>query len=248
MRIITLIYSLLTLLSLATFAQEKTLEGIVFDKDTKTRLNRVNIYNPRLQEAVYNNTKAEFSISAKMGDILIAALAGYKTDTVAITNETSIVIFLKRFAIPLPQVTVKDTLLSAKAKHEKIKKEFYSMYRLGNNDDFLSFGPTGVGLSIDAIWSAVSGKGRNARKLEEIIQRDYQNLAIDQRFTAKIITQQTGLTGEKLLRFLINYRPTYYFVQTANQYEFINYIQLAYSRFKTNPYYDGFSLLKPITN
>lgn len=248
MRIITLIYGLLALFSLKAVAQEKIMEGIVFDKYTKTRLNRVNIYNPRLQQAVYNNTKAEFSINAKKGDIIIAALAGYKTDTFVVANQTSIIIFLKRLAIPLQQVTVKDTVLSAKAKYEKIKKDFYTMYRLGNDDDVLSFGPTGVGLSIDAIWSAFSREGRNARKLEEIMQRDYQNLVIDQRFTAKIVTQQTGLTGEKLLRFLITYRPTYYFVQTANQYEFIRYIQLANKKFKTNPYYDDFSLLKPIKN
>lgn len=246
MKTLNLICGLLTFLCLNAFAQEKTMEGIVFDKYSKTRLNRVNIYNPRLQQAVYNNTKAEFSINAKKGDILIAALAGYKTDTVVITSQTSIVIFLKRFAIPLQQVTVKDTVLSAKAKYEKTRKEFYNMYRLGNDDDVLSIGPTGVGLSIDAIWSAISREGRNARKLEEIMQRDYQNLVIDQRFTAKIVTQQTGLTGEKLLRFLLTYRPTYYFVQTANQYEFLKYIKLAHKKFKTNPYYVDFSLLKPI--
>ncbi len=227
-------------------AQEKTMEGIVFDKYTKVRLNRVNIYNPRIQQAVYNNTKAEFSINAKKGDILIAALAGYKTDTVLIANQTSIVIFLKRLAIPLQQVTVKDTVLSAKAKYEKTRKDFYTMYRLGNNSDVFLVGPTGAGLSIDAIWSSFSRQGINARKLQEIMERDYQNQVIDQHFNAQIVTQQTGLTGEKLLRFLITYRPSYYFALTASKYEFLNYIKIAHNRFKTNLYYDDFSLLKPI--
>lgn len=246
MKTTSLISVFIILFCAKLYAQEKTFEGIVFDKYTKTRLNRVNIYNPRLQQAVYNNTKAEFSITAKKGDVLIAALAGYKTDTFVVANQTSIIIFLKRLAIPLQQVTVKDTLLSAKAKYEKIKKDFYTTYRLGNNNDVFSLGPTGVGLSIDAIWSSFSREGRNARKLQEIMERDYQNQVIDQHFNPQIVTQQTGLTGEKLLRFLITYRPSYYFALTATKYEFLQYIKMAHKRFKTNPYYDDFLLLKPI--
>lgn len=246
MKIVNLICFLFTLLCVNVNAQEKPLEGIVFDKYTKARLNRVNIYNPRLQQAVYNNTKAEFSINAQKGDLLIATLAGYKTDTFVVANQTTVLIFLKRLAISLPQVTVIDTVLSAKSKYEKTKKDFYTMYRLGNNRDVLSVGPTGAGISIDAIWSAISREGRNARKLQEIMERDYQNQVIDQHFNAQIVTKNTGLTGEKLLRFLITYRPSYYFTLTASKYQFLNYIKTAHNRFETNPYYDDFSLLKPI--
>jgi len=222
------------------------MEGIVFDKNTKTRLNRVNIYNPRLQQAVYNNTKAEFTINVKKGDIIISSLEGYKTDTFVVANQTSMVIFMQRLAIPLAQVTVTDKLQSAKAKYEDTKKQFNKMYRLGNNNDIFSVGPNGAGLSIDAIWSTFSREGRNARRLMEIMERDYQNQVIDQRFNTRIVERETGLTGEKLLRFLIIYRPSYNFATKANEYEWLNYIKVAYNRFKNNPYYDDFSLLKPI--
>ncbi|TAF44902.1 MAG: hypothetical protein EAZ51_07860 [Sphingobacteriales bacterium] len=228
-------------------AQEKIMDGIVFDKYSKARLNRVNIYNPRLQQAVYNNTKAEFSIKAKNGDIIICTLAGYKTDTFLVANQTSIIVFLKRLAIPLAQVTVKDTVLSAQAKYENTKKQFHNLYRLGNNNDVFSIGPNGAGISIDALWSTFSREGRNARHLMEIMERDYQNQVIDQRFNAKIVQRETGLIGEKLLRFLISYRPSYFFAVRASEYEFLSYINLAFNKFKTNPYYyNDFSLLKPI--
>ena len=227
-------------------AQEKTLEGIVFDKDTKVRLNRVNIYNSRSQKAVYNNIKAEFNIVTKKGDLLISSLLGYKTDTVLVGNQNSIVIFLKRLAIPLAQVTVRDTVLSAQAKYEATKKEFNRMYRLGNDDDILTIGPAGVGLSIDAIWSTFSREGKNARRLMEVMQRDFQNQVIDQRFNERIVRRETGLAGDKLYRFLLNYRPSYFFAVKASEYELLSYIKTAYKRFKSNPYYDDFSLLKPI--
>ena len=227
-------------------AQEKTVEGIVFDKYTKARLNRVNIYNPRLQKAIYNNTKAEFSIVAQKGDVLISSLSGYKPDTVLVGNQTSIVIFLKRLAIPLPQVTVRDTVLSAQAKYEATKNEFKKIYRLGNTDDVLTIGPTGVGLGIDAIWNTFSKEGKNARKLMEVMERDFQNQVIDQRFNAKIVRRETGLIGDKLYRFLLTYRPSYFFAGKASEYELLSYIKTAYKRFKSNPYYDDFYLLKPI--
>lgn len=246
MKLVFLFFLCFTIFYGSANAQDKPLEGIVFDKFTKARLTRVNIYNPRLQQASYNNSRAEFTINAKKGDIIIAALAGYKTDTFKVANQTLVLFFLQRLAITLPQVTVKDSVLSAKAKYEKVKKDFYTMYRLGNNSDVFSIGPNGAGLSIDALWSAFSAQGRNARKLEAVIERDYQNQVIDQRFNAQIVSKQTGLTGEKLLRFLITYRPSYFFTQTANRYDFLNYIKMAHNRFKTNPYYDDFSLLKPI--
>lgn len=227
-------------------AQEKIMDGIVFDKYSKARLNRVNIYNPRLQQAVYNNTKAEFSIKAKKGDLIISSLEGYKTDTFVVANQTSIIVFLKRLAIPLAQVTVRDTVLSAKAKYENTKKQFYTMYRLGNNNDVFSIGPNGAGISIDALWSTFSSEGRNARHLMEIMERDYQNQVIDQRFNAKVVQRETGLAGEQLLRFLISYRPSYFFAVRASEYELLCYIKTAHNRFKTNPYYDDFLLLKPI--
>ncbi|MBU0697009.1 MAG: hypothetical protein KKE39_10900 [Bacteroidetes bacterium] len=238
----------LFIFSFKTFAQQQNIAGLVFDKDTKYRLNRVNILNTRTQEAVFNNTKGEFLIDVKIGDILISYLDGYKRDTLKITNQTALVIYLKRLAIPLPEVIFKDSVLSARDKYEQTKKEFNKAVRLGNNKDILNIGPSGVGLGIDAIWSAFSREGKNARKLMEMMERDYQNAVIDKIFNKELVTRVTGLRGDKLLLFMLNFRPSYAFAVKANEYELVNYIKLANMRFKINPNYEDITRLKPIEN
>ena len=77
------------------FAQEKPIGGIVFDKDTKFRVTRVSILNIRTQKSVFNNSKGEFYIDVKEGDLLISSVFGYKSDTTKIINQSSLAINLK---------------------------------------------------------------------------------------------------------------------------------------------------------
>nr|WP_294897298.1 hypothetical protein [uncultured Pedobacter sp.] len=236
----------LIFIGLKLFAQQEPLAGLVFDKDTKQRLNRVNITNLRTNQTVYNNTKGEFSINAQTGDILISRLNNYKTDTLKITNQTAIIIYLQRLAIPLPEVLFKDSVLQAKAKYEETKKAFNQAVRLGNDKDILNIGNGTVGLGIDAIWSAFSKEGRNARHLTDIMERDYQNNMVDQIFNKDLVTRVTGLKGDQLLVFMLNFRPSYNFVMQTNQYALVSFIKQAYQRYKMNPDLLDLSSYKPI--
>lgn len=245
MKILISLFGFLFLFNV-TFAQEKPIGGIVFDKDTKFRINRVSILNNRTQKAVFNNTKGEFYIDAKEGDVIITSVFGYKSDTTKITNQTSFAIYLKRLSIRLAEVTITDSVLSAKAKYEEIKKEFNKAYRVGNNKDILTVGEGGAGLGIDALWSTFSKEGKNARRLMEQMEKDYQNAIIDQVFTKSLVTRATSLKGDNLLLFMLNYRPSYAFATKANEYDLVNYIKIAFARFKMNNYYQDVSSLKPI--
>ncbi len=228
------------------FAQQEPLAGLVFDKDTKQRLNRVSITNLRTNETVYNNSKGEFSIAVKPGDFLISKLNNYKNDTLKISNQTALIIYLQRLAIPLPEVLFKDSVLQAKAKYEETKKAFNQAVRLGNNKDILNISNGNVGLGIDAIWSAFSKEGKNARRLMEIMERDYQNNMIDQIFNKDLVSRVTGLKGDQLLVFMLNFRPSYAFVMQANEYALGSFIKQAYMRFKMSPNFQDLSSFKPI--
>lgn len=237
---------ILLFIGLKLFAQQEPLAGLVFDKDTKQRLNRVSITNLRTNQTIYNNNKGEFSIPAKMGDILVSRLNNYKADTLKITNQNALIIYLQRLAIPLPEVLFRDSVLQAKAKYEETKKAFNQAVRLGNNKDVLNISNGNVGLGIDAIWSAFSKEGKNARRLMEIMERDYQNNMVDQIFNKDLVTRVTGLKGDKLLVFMLNFRPSYNFVMQANEYALVSFIKQAYMRFKMSPNFQDLSSFKPI--
>lgn len=232
----------------ASFAQEKEVEGIVFDKDTRYRLTRVNIKNLRTNISIYNTTKGEFKLSVKEGDKIVAAISGYRLDTITYNKQSAILFYLQRLAIPLQEVVVKDSVLSARKRYEEMRKQFNSLNRLGNNQDLLAIGSGSVGLSIDALWSAFSKEGKNARRLMDVMERDYKNNFIDEKFNKTLITKVTGLKGDKLEVFILNYRPSYYFVYGASEYDLVSYIKMAFIRFNNHPYIENLSDLSPITD
>lgn len=216
------------------FAQEKPVEGIVFDKETKDRLALIHVRNATTNQAVYNNLKGEFKINAVKGDELIFTKEGYVADTVKVQDKRTLAVYLKRSGIQLQQVDINDTLLSPEAQLAATKRAYTKIY--GPQADLLTISPGGgAGFGIDALYNAFSRSGRNAEKLKEIIERDYRQNVIDYRFTRPLVSNITGLTDTALTDFMEKYRPSYYFVTTANDYEFVRYVRNNFKRYKRNP-------------
>lgn len=236
------LYSIILLFQisvLTVFAQDKPVQGIVFDKQTNQRINRVYIYNLRTGEGIYNNTKAEFKATAREGDVLVSALQGYAVDTVVVGKQNTVLIYLQRNLIQLQEVVVRDSLNTPRDQLEKTKEEYNIAYKRGTVGNLISTGGNaggaGAGLSIDALYSLLSREGRNARQLQKIIERDYRDAMIDYRFTNTLITSVTGLGGDKLRDFKRQYKPGYYFILEANDYDLIQYIRNSYQAYLQNP-------------
>lgn len=221
------------------FSQDKPVQGIVFDKDTKQRLTRVYIFNTRSGEGFYNNTKGEFKTNAREGDLLVAALQGYGVDTISIRSENTILFYLKRNSIQLREVIVRDSLKSPTDQLKQTQEEYKDAYKRGTVKDVLTTGGSngggGAGLSITALYNLLSKEGRNARQLQKIIERDYRDAMIEYRFTSSLVNRVTGLNSERLTDFKQQYKPGYYFILQANDYELIEYIKQSYQRYLQNP-------------
>lgn len=219
--------------------QDKPMQGIVFDSDTKQRLTRVYIYNTRTGTGFYNTTKGEFKTNASEGDILVAALQGYGVDTLSVKAENTILFYLKRNSILLQEVIVRDTLRSPDDQLKQTQKEYKDAYTKGTVKDVFTTGGSngggGAGLSINALYSLLSKEGRNARLLQKIIERDYRDAIIEYRYTRTLISSVTELSTEKLTDFKQQYKPGYYFILEANDYELIEYIKHSYQRYLQNP-------------
>ena len=77
-------------------------------------------------------------------------------------------------------------------------------------------------------------------------KQGYKNNLIDQVFSKEVVSRVTGLKGDKLLIFMINYRPSYNFVVQANEYVLLSYIKHAFIRYKMNPNMPDINSFKPI--
>jgi hypothetical protein len=150
---------------------------------------------------------------------------------------------MKRTAIPLKPVYITGRFLSPQSQLEMNKKLYNKAYGSLADHDLLSFGAGGAGLSIDALYNMISREGRNATRLRETIDRDYNQSVIDSRFNSALVASVTGLKDPQLTDFMFKYRPGYYFVIEASDYDFIKYIRNNYRRYQRNP--NAYSL-KPL--
>ena len=217
------------------FSQEKTVAGIVFDKESNARVASVNIHNITTGIALYDNLKGEFSIKAVAGDQLVFTRQEYRPDTIKVKNNGPLAIYMARSAIQLKLVTIHDTLLSPEQRLEATKRDYNKIYGpLAYNDFISSPSNGGAGLSIDALWNAFSREGRNASALRRFIEYDYQQNVIDYRFNRTSVSNITGLKDEQLTAFMFRYRPGFYTTKTLSDYEFISMIRNNLKRFLHN--------------
>src|SRR5882757_8095537 len=138
--------------SVNVFAQQKTIDGIVFDKESKDRIAKVNVLNATTGKSVYNTFKGEFVIDAKPGDVLIFTKYDHYADTLQVQNNTSLAVYMRRTAIQLKEVVVHDTMLNPQKQLEATKRDYTKLYGSLNNHDLLSVAPgMGAGIGIDAL-------------------------------------------------------------------------------------------------
>lgn len=232
------LYILLFLFSLFSgiaAAQQTPVKGFVIDKESKQRLAKVYIYNSRSDDGLYNNNKGEFSTQAAVGDTLFAALQGYGIDTIIYKGNPAIYFQLKSLAIQLKEVSIIGSTITPRERYEKTLREYKYATDLGSSKDLLNLSSRGVGLGIDAIYNLLSRKGRNARHLQAILERDYKQQIIDYRFNANFIGKSLRISGYELQDYMQQYRPSYDFVLEASDYEFIVLIRNNFAAYKRNP-------------
>lgn len=218
------------------FAQEKSVAGIVFDKNSQDRIARVNVVNISTGKSVYNNLNGVFTIEARPGDQLVFKKQDYYNDTIKIESHLPLAIYMRRTAIQLREVTIKDSVLNPRDRLALSKKQNSRAYGTLANRDVIST-PTmgGAGLSIDALWNSFSREGKNAENLRNYIDQDYRQDVIDYRFNRALAGRITGLKDKQLTDFMQKYRPGYYFVIKASEYEFISSIKSNLKRYLKNP-------------
>jgi hypothetical protein len=228
-------FLLFMLSSAYLFAQSQTVQGFVIDKDYKTRLAKVYVYNPANDEGIYNNAKGEFSIKAKVGDTLFAALSGYAMDTAIFKGSGAIVFQLKPLSIRLKQVEILGKKPTPQEQYAQTLKEYKYATDKGSTKDLLNLGLGGVGLGIDAIYNLLSREGKNARQLQRILEKDYHEAIINYRYRPDYVKMILKNEDFDVQDFMLQYRPTYFFVLTATDYAFVQFIKHSYNAYKRNP-------------
>ena len=90
----------------------------------------------------------------------------------------------------------------------------------------------GVGLDLDALINMFRfDRTRRLLAFQHRLVDDEREKFIDHKFSGAIVKRVTHISDNDLPTFLIRYRPSYQFAKNSSDYEFLDYIKLAYQQF-----------------
>lgn len=218
----------------------QTISGIVTDKSNKRPIGNVIIAIGRLK--TMTNTFGQFEFTAILpGDTLKINHFSYKPYAVPINKATEVLLInLEPSAISLNVVTIKAD--------KSFKKDSVDN-RMANQKQFNYIGPTvadafkgggqrqpGELFSINPIVlvQALTKKSSREYKFKQKLILDEQDDYVDRKFNEGNVARITGLKGDTLSMFLVNYRPNYRFAKKSTNYEMIVYIRQCLEKFKEN--------------
>jgi len=96
-----------------------------------------------------------------------------------------------------------------------------------------SSGSFGVGLDLDAFINMFNfRKNRRMAHFQQRLIQEEQDKFIDHRFTKPLVRKITKLTGVEQDDFMKKYRPSLDFTRNATDYEFAEYIKLAWQEYE----------------
>ncbi|WP_230548086.1 hypothetical protein [Mucilaginibacter sp. UR6-11] len=210
-----------------TFTYGQSTYGIV--SSNLKPLSGATIKNLSSGRLAVSGMEGNFVLTLTRGDTILTSYIGLKTDTLIFHNQSPLLISLKPLPNTLGEITIRDHQVSALDKFRKNRQDYKQIYRIGDDSHIISalggFAFAGIAINIDALYSHFSREGKNARRLQKTLVRDYHDDIIDTRFTRSLVTKYTGYEGQQLDNFMIDNRPTYEFITHASEYDIIKYIQ-----------------------
>lgn len=195
--------------------------GIVANKSKV--LSGAIIRNLSLKTLITSGIDGSFALPINKGDTILTSYEGLKMDTLIYNNQSPLLLKLKPLPNTLGEVVIRDYRDSPQKKFERNKSDYKQIYRIGDDKDWLMIG-LGFAINIQKLYNHFSRDGKNARKLQKTLVRDYYDDVVDSRYTKSLVTKYTGYEGKQLDDFMIDNRPTYDFVKHASSYDLIEYI------------------------
>ncbi|RYF25584.1 MAG: hypothetical protein EOO42_03475 [Flavobacteriales bacterium] len=218
-----LLSHLFLLLSIVTVANAQSdVSGLVQDRASRKAINFVDVFNLNNKAQTATNAKGEFKINAKVNDLLVFWIPGYRKDTLLLTSLGPVRRYLEKDVNLLNSVTVKGTTNIKEQYAETFNKANAVLLTPGRG---LLFYPS----------TFFSREGKQARRFKRMLKAEVKEAQIDARFNAKTVTPLLPLKQPELDAFLVLYRPTLKFVQSASADDFKFYLIKAYDEFKLLP-------------
>jgi hypothetical protein len=214
---------------LSSSAQQFTVKGVVFKKNTPITIAYTSITNLTSKTPeVLSDEVGGFHIQAAIGDSLLFKKADYTTQVIVILKYSDQSVYMQPI-VHLDQVTIKDI-----SKRQQLNDVM---------DDYRKKGQyTTLNPSVASVLSSpltgiyeLFGKGPGqARKFQKYTKEEMERLEVAKRYNKPLVKQITKMPDEDLEDFMINFTPNVEDIRIWSDYDIIKYIEKSYTYFKAN--------------
>ena len=194
---------LLLVLPFGAWAQN-TVQGRVFDYDTKAPLAKVQVSNLTNKRTSVSNAAGDFSLEGKQGDVLELSLGGYHKDTLFVTDLRKFAVYLPSLSNNLNEVKIQTAKLSPYLGIEDINAGKKPVTRIATDgaENKKNTDRAG-GLILNLGFDKQKKQREKEQKLTD--EQAYLN-EIDINFNEKTVNSLIKLKGEELKDFIVMFR------------------------------------------
>lgn len=204
---------------------QNSVSGTVYDFDNRTLpLQNVKVKNLNSNQVVLTKAAGQFTLSARVGDLIEFSAMGYHTDTLFLINLDPKIIFLPGNSTTLREVEIFSAKINPSIlapdplarPYKRIATE--GLQGKENND-------RAGGLLFNLGYGKYRRQQEKIRVLEE---RDRYQTEINAIFTEAYVSDLVKLKGDDLKNFMSLYRPPEELVKSERPFNYAYYTVKAY--------------------
>ncbi|WP_307375583.1 carboxypeptidase-like regulatory domain-containing protein [Chitinophaga terrae (ex Kim and Jung 2007)] len=204
---------------------------MVADQDTKTGLPFVSIINKRTMTGTLSSESGRFYIEAVPGDTLEFSMLSYTSRLFTVPSMSSTHdIYLQKRLFDLQGVNVKGKNYHNDSLAMREEYGRYFNYKKPGAIDVLKTLPANP---ITALTYLVPSKARKRKEefKEQLVYWEKEKY-IDYRYSPEVVEKMTKLQSPELDSFMLKYRPTYQFLNSASEYDLLLFIKQSFEEYK----------------
>jgi hypothetical protein len=230
------LFAFLFILSAGSASAQYKVKGTVYDSSRIYRIEAVTVMSTNGRMTI-TDSLGRYQINVEEKDSIWFSYLGkptpkYPVLKIADINQFDIALRLKSDIMQEVRIKSRNYRQDSLQNRKDYAKAFN--FNRPNVGSMTSIGPTGAGIDIDELIRVFQfRKNKSMEKFRERLEEQERQKFVDHRFNKALVKRLTGLDGDELSVFMLQYRPSYAFSLTAAEYDFQLYIKKCFEVYKS---------------
>lgn len=221
---IAILYFLL--LPLLSQGQSQTIRGITFKRSMLQKIADVDITNLKTADVSRSGSFGDFTIKANLGDTLQFEKPGFTIVKQVVASYSPLYVIL------LPNINLGEVSIRGQSKKQELNDVVNDYRSKGIYYDGKPPALAYVFQPLTVLHELFGSDAKNERRFMRYAKGEMEATEVSRKYTPRLVSNTTGLTGVELDHFMDNYTPAHDDIVKWNDYQIIMYIKKSYETYK----------------